>query len=256
MDDTKADLEAKMAELKAKLSTVSEEDGEDKTAEDSNPVEEEEEVKAVKDEISDEDNAEEERELSKEEQALVNKELAKMKANMDRMAKKLRDSENAAAKAEAEQKAASIERLKEEGKLQEALEMELDQIKHKLKVAEAENTTLTRDNMLDTVMSVLDFRNSRSRSMAKQDLTNQLIQVDGAWQHKSGASIADAVEAYAADTENKFLFKSKPNSGAGTQTNATSKPDTNPQPTSILDMTTEQLLKAAASGKFGKPHSF
>ena len=186
------------------------------------------------------------------EKAIVARELKKMKANMDKMAKKLKDKEAEAAKKEAEAKAAEITRLKDEGKLQEALEMELEEYKHKLAVAEQENTQLTRDGTLETVLSALDFRNSRSRAMAKQDLTSQLVQVDGVWQHKSGASIADAVEAYAADTENKFLFKSKTNKGGGTQTSTTTTPDTTAKPSSILEMDTAQMLKAAASGKLGK----
>ena len=110
------------------------------------------------------------------------------------------------------------------------------------------NTKLTRDGTLETVLSALDFRNSRSRSMAKKDLTDQLIQVDGAWQHKDGSSIADAVEAYAADTENKFLFKTKTNSGGGTTTtnNSSGNPDLSSKPASMFDMTTEQMLKHVA----------
>ena len=92
-----------------------------------------------------------------------------MKANMNKMADKLKATQAANAKREAEAKAAEITRLKEEGKLQEALEMELESTKAALATAKANNTTLTRDNSLETVLSALDFRNSRSRAMAKTD---------------------------------------------------------------------------------------
>lgn len=100
-------------------------------------------------------------------------------------------------------------------------------------------------------MSALDFRNTRSRAMAKKDLTDQLTQVDGVWQHKSGTSIADAVQAYAADTENKFLFKAKTNKGGGTNQDDNAAPNTGKETTSVLEMTSDQMLKAAAAGKFG-----
>ena len=125
-------------------------------------------------------------------------------------------------------------------------------LKAALATAKANNTTLTRDNSLETVLSALDFRNSRSRAMAKTDLTNQLVEVDGVWQHKTGSSIADAVEAYAADPENKFLFKAKTNKGGKTDVGDASNPDVNPNETNPTKMTTEQLLKAAAKGQFGK----
>ena len=73
----------------------------------------------------------------------------------------------------------------------------------------------------------------------KQTLTNQLVEVDGVWQHKTGSSIADAVEAYAADPENKFLFKAKTNKGGKTDVGDASNPDVNPNETNPTKMTTE-----------------
>lgn len=187
--------------------------------------------------------------LTDAEQALVDRELKKMKANMNKMSAKLKEQAAAQAKREAEAKAAEITRLKENGKVQEALEMELEQVKAELSAVNETNTKLTRDNTLETVLAALDFRNSRSRAHAKRDIIDELVQEDGVWKHKSGTSIGDAVEAYANDPENKYLFKAKTNKGSGKDTNL--KP-ANPEQKSdsLIGKTSEELLKDAASGKF------
>jgi hypothetical protein len=191
--------------------------------------------------------------LTPEQQALVDKQLKKMKGNMDKMSAKLKAQAAATAQAEADAKAAEIARLKEDGKVQEALELELKAAKEKLSAAEESNTKLTRDSTIETVLSAFEFRNTRSRAHAKRDLTDEMVQVDGVWQHKSGVSIADAVEAYAKDTENKYLFKPKTNSGGGTNNSAANKDiDTNSKPNSLFELTGAEMLKRAAAGKLGK----
>lgn len=193
------------------------------------------------------------KEVTPEVQALIDAKLKKMKESMNKMDAKLKAQAAATAQAEADAKAAEITRLKEDGKVQEALELELEAAKAKLLVAESANTKLTRDGTLETVMSALDFRNARSRAHAKRDLIDELVQdADGVWKHKNGLSIADAVEAYAKDTENKYLFKAKTNTGGGTDTSNDGKPDTDKKLTSLFELTGEEMLKRAASGKLGQ----
>ena len=211
-------------------------------------------LQAIVDEDEDDDSEESEakpEELTPEEQALIDTHLKKMKDNMDKMSGKLREQARAAAQAEATAKAAEITRLKEDGKIQEALELELEAAKAKLLLAEESNTKLTRDSTMETVLAAYDFRNARSRAHAKRDITDELVQVDGEWQHKSGISIAAAVEAYALDNENKYLFKSKTNKGGGTQVQE--KPiDTTTNPKSLFELTGAQMLERAAKGQLGK----
>ena len=93
--------------------------------------------KALEDENDDDDEGnnsdDDDDDLTPEQQKeLVDRELKKMKANMNKMADKLKATQAANAKREAEAKAAEITRLKEEGKLQEALEMELESTKGSL----------------------------------------------------------------------------------------------------------------------------
>ena len=71
--------------------------------------------------------------------AIVEERLAKKKANMDRMSKERDEALKMKAEMEAKAKEETIARMKEEGKLQEALEMELAEAKAKLEVFERNN---------------------------------------------------------------------------------------------------------------------
>ena len=181
---------------------------------------------------------------------LVEERLAKMKTNMDRMAKERDEALKAKAEIEKAKKDAEMERLRDEGKIQEALEMELSELKAKLSLYEEENVKLNRDRVLSDNLSGLEFRNDRSREMAYRDIVEQLIQNDqGAWVHKSGTSIKDFVESYSKSEDNSFLFRPKPNSGSGA-TNTTGNPSV-AQEKSILEMNTNELLDFARKGKLG-----
>lgn len=183
-------------------------------------------------------------------EALVEERLAKMKENMNRMAKE-RD-EALKLKAELEQKAKdeTLARLKEEGKVQEALEMELAEAKAKLEVYEKETTKLKRDGVLNDALSGIEFRNEKSRDMARQDIVGELVQnEDGAWVHKSGTNIRDYVEAYSKSEDNSFLFRIKSNTGAGSGSPA-GAPSTDTAK-SIGELSTTEILALAAKGKLG-----
>jgi hypothetical protein len=181
---------------------------------------------------------------------LVNERLAKMKANMDRMSKERDEALKKATEAEKLRKEEEVKRLRDAGKIQEALEMELAELKAQLSVTQEDNIKLKRDNVLSSYLSGLDFRNDRSREMAYRDIVEQLVRnEEGEWTHKDGSSIASFVDTYSKNEENSFLFKVKSNSGGG-QTDKQTAADTSKQK-SLKEMTTQELLAAAAKGKLG-----
>jgi hypothetical protein len=117
-------------------------------------------------------------------------------------------------------------------------------------VFEKETTKLKRDGVLNDALSSMDFRSDKSREMARQDISNELVQdEEGAWVHKSGSNIRDYVEAYAQSEDNSFLFRVKSNTGAGSGSPA-GAPSTDVSK-SISDMSTSEILALAAKGKLG-----
>jgi DNA polymerase III gamma/tau subunit len=184
-------------------------------------------------------------------EAAVQDRLQQMKQNMDRMVRERDEALKKAAEVEQAQKAAEIERLEAEGKLKEALEMKLAEANAKLKVFEEENTKLNRDNVVNTQLATLEFRNERSRQMAQRDIVEQLVQNEnGAWVHKSGSSIQEFIDSYSKSEDNSFLFRVKANSGAGTAT--PSAPSQTEVPKSLSEMTSEEVLAMAAKGQLGQ----
>ena len=109
-------------------------------------------------------------------EAIVEQRLAKMKANMDRMASERDEALKLKADLEAKAKEDTIARMKEEGKLQEALEMELADARAKLASFEEQNTKLSRDNVLNQALAGMEFRNEKSRDMARREIVEQLVQ--------------------------------------------------------------------------------
>jgi DNA polymerase III psi subunit len=183
-------------------------------------------------------------------EALVEERLAKMKANMDRMASERDDALKMKAEMEASAKEATLARLKEEGKVQEALEMELAEAKAKLEVFAKETTQLKRDGVLNDALAGMEFRNDKSRDMARREIVDQLVQnEEGAWVHSTGSNIRDYVEAYAKSEDNSFLFRVKSNTGAGTG-NPAGAPSTDTTK-AIGDLSTQEILALAAKGKLG-----
>jgi hypothetical protein len=184
-------------------------------------------------------------------EAAVQDRLQQMKQNMDRMVRERDEALKKAAEVEQAQKAAEIERLEAEGKLKEALEMKLAEANAKLKVFEEENTKLNRDNVVNTQLATLEFRNERSRQLAQRDIVEQLVQNEnGAWVHKSGSSIQEFIDSYSKSEDNSFLFRVKANSGAGTAT--PSAPSQTDVPKSLSEMTSEEVLAMAAKGQLGQ----
>lgn len=180
----------------------------------------------------------------------VQERLAKMKSNMDRMAGERDEALKKAVEIEQKQKQAHIQRLEEEGKMQEALELKLAEAQAKLKVFEEENVKLNRDSVVNSALGGLDFRNERSRQMAYRDIVEQLVQNDdGLWVHKAGTNIQDFITSYSKNEENSFLFRIKANTGAGKTNTSGTPPMENKK--SIGEMTTEEVLSLAAKGQLG-----
>jgi hypothetical protein len=183
-------------------------------------------------------------------EAVVKERLAQMKANMDRMASERDDALKMRAEMEEKSKADTLARLKEEGKVVEALEMELAEARAKNEVYAKETVTLRRDNVLNDALAGMEFRNEKSRDMARQDIVSGLVQgEDGQWVHNSGSNIRDYVEAYSKSEDNSFLFRVKSNSGAGTG-NPAGAPSTDVTK-SYSEMSTQEILALAAKGKLG-----
>jgi len=184
-------------------------------------------------------------------ESLVEERLAKMKANMDRMSKERDDALKMKAEMESKVKTEAIARMKEEGKMQEALEMELAEARAKIEVYEKETVALKRDSVLNDALTSMEFRNDKSRDMARREIVDQLIQDEnGQWVHNSGTNIRDFVEAYAKSEDNSFLFRVKSNTGAGTSSPAGVSDTT--QKKSISEMTTSEVLDMARKGKLGQ----
>ena len=181
---------------------------------------------------------------------LADEKLAKMKANMDKMAEKLAKTEKEKADLDKAQKEEKMKQLEADGKLQELAEMKVTEAEAKLRVLEAENTSLKRDQVVSSALASLEFKNERSREMARRDVIDNLEQNDdGNWVSKDGKTIASFVEDYSKDPDNEFLFRAKMNTGKGMD-NPGGKSDTSSKK-SVLDMTTDELLKLAQKGKLG-----
>lgn len=178
----------------------------------------------------------------------VGQELKKIKSSLDN-AYAERDQANMKLKEiEAEKKKAEIEALEKAGKHTEILKMEMDKIKSELDSYKKMNTELSRDNAVRSHLNALDFRNDKAATMAHNDIISALKQdANGQWVHESGLSIEEAVQLYAKDEKNAFMFNVKQNAGTGTS--STIKPATGNKPVkSIKEMTSEEMLKAVADG--------
>lgn len=182
---------------------------------------------------------------------LVEERLSKIKASLDKAYAERDAAVRERVRLEEKEKQSKLKALEDEGKHKEAAEMRLAELQEKLVIAESKVVELSRDSAVKDALTSLDFRNDRSSQMAYRDIIDQLIQDPdtGSWIHKSGVSIKDFVSQYAKNEDNAFLFKPKTNSGAGTGgVGGTPKLDPNKK---ISEMSTEEVLQLAASGKLG-----
>ena len=173
------------------------------------------------------------------------------KANLDKAFEARDAAIKKAAELEQKLKEAEIERLKNEGKVKEALELQLQEEKARREALEKRNTELSRDVEVRAALSGLDFRNERASQLAYKEIVADLVRDEsGVWKHKSGKSIEDFVKAFAADEDQSFLFKVKHNNGAGSNGSPRGgSGDPTQGKKSLFEMSQEEVLKLAREGK-------
>lgn len=236
MSKTIEELEAELERMRKEMAGADDNDQGDTNDDDQEDDSEEDQSS---EENTDEDNSEE----SEEELTEEAKKVAKLKASLDNLDKKLKAEAKARAEAEKKLKDAEIAKLIGEGKEKEALQAQMEQAQAELAELREENVSLKRDSVLDKALAGVEFRNDRSRAMARREIVENLTQgEDGSWMSKEGNSIDDYVAAYAQSEDNSFLFKQKTNRGSQTQPGSTPTTGTE-TPTSILDIPQDQFMK-------------
>jgi len=195
--------------------------------------------------------------LSKEHEALiekiVNERLKTMKANNDKAYKLAEELKRENTRLKEAQTVAERKKLESEGKQAEADKLRIAELEELLNVRNNELLGFTRDRQVEKAISSLSFRNDYAKEVAIKDIISDLVQDDdGAWVHKSGASLNDYIKAFAKDPNREILFKPKENNGTGTQPKGT----VTPKPKTLAGLSNEELLKAAAAGQLGSAFSF
>jgi chaperonin cofactor prefoldin len=154
-------------------------------------------------------------------------------------------------------KRAEIERLEKDGKQLEAAQMRINELEGRLSAINKANDELTRDRLLNESTAHLEFRNEAARKMAMNDILSQVVKNDlGEWVHLSGRPMRDFIEAFAKDDDKSFLFKPKPSSGSSMTGGTPPKAPASELMTKPLSkMSSEEIMQAAAAGRFGSPEA-
>lgn len=162
----------------------------------------------------------------------------------DEALRKLAEKERADQEAEAK-------RLEAEGKKAEAAELRLAQEKAARETAEAELKNVKRDNVVRSAFAGQEFRSARAQESAIKEVIDTLSQNDkGEWVTKDGKTIQEAVNAFAADEDNSYLFKPKPSSGGGSSNNKPSGDGGSSK--SLFSLSQAELLARAEAGTLRK----
>lgn len=150
---------------------------------------------------------------------------------------------------ERKEKDAELSRLKEEGKHQEAYELQLAQERAKIDALEKRNIELTRDIDVKNVLSAFTFKSESAAEMAYKTIVSELVRNEnGVWVHRDGTSIADFAKKFS--EVNNFLFEQKVSTGPGVT--ATKPAASSTQIKSIYALSQEEVLKLASEGKLPK----
>ncbi|MGI9548925.1 MAG: hypothetical protein ACR2M7_02960 [Bdellovibrionales bacterium] len=186
----------------------------------------------------------------------VKAELAKIKSNLDSAYSERDQYKNKVAELAKEKQKAEIETLEKAGKHSEVLKIEMNEIKKELDLYKKRNTELSRDNVVKSQLSGLDFRNEKAAALAHSDIINSLKQDStGAWMHESGVSVNEAITNYAKSDSNAFMFNVKANAGSNVEAKATKSAPAAPTK-ALKDMTQEEVLKAVEAGQLGSNHTW
>ena len=180
----------------------------------------------------------------------VKAELAKIKTSLDGAYAERDNAKAEISKIAKEQQKNEIKALEAAGKHSEVLKIEMNEIKKELDLYKKRNTELSRDNVVKSQLSGLEFRNEKAASLAHADIVKSLKQDStGNWMHESGTSVVEAIQNYAKSDVNAFMFKVKTNAGTGTEPAKGVTPAASSNPKKALkDMTTAEVLKAVSDG--------
>ena len=143
-----------------------------------------------------------------------------------------------------------IEALKKDGKDREALEAQLSDRDSEIDTLKKQIVELTRDTAVHRELGSLEFRNERARDLAYSTVVKDLVQnADGKWVSKSGKDIEEAVQEFAKDEDNKFLFKEGENRGTKDGPVITAPKTPLPAGNKLKDKSQAEVLKLAREGK-------
>ena len=188
----------------------------------------------------------------------VQSELAKIKASLDNAYAERDQFKVKANELAKEKQRTEIEALEKAGKHSEVLKIEMNEIKNELEMYKKRNTELSRDNVVKSQLSALDFKSDKAAKLAHKDIIAQLKQdSSGNWMHESGVTVNEAINAYAKDDANAFMFKVKENTGTKIEAPKAASTTAPTAPVKdIREMTTEEMLKAAEQGLIGDKSRF
>ena len=183
----------------------------------------------------------------------VKAELAKIKSSLDNAYAERDQFKTKAAELAKEKQRTEIEALEKAGKHSEVLKIEMNEIKNELDMYKKRNTELSRDNVVKSQLSGLDFKSDKAAALAHQDIIASLKQDStGQWMHESGVSVQEAIAAYHKSDDNAFMFKLKENAGSKVEAPKAATTAAPAAPEKALhDMTTEEVLEAVKAGKIG-----
>lgn len=183
--------------------------------------------------------------------AAVETELKAIKEKLNNAYNARDDALKKVADFEQKEKDREVERLKEEGKLKEAHELEISEIKAQKSALEQRNIELTRNMDVRKALAKFNFRNQNAQDMAFREIVPNLVKADsGEWVHKDGTSLDIYVDKFMEDDANSFLLKPKVNVGGGTSNSLSSASSANNK--SLFEMTQAEVMKLAEQGKLPK----
>lgn len=182
----------------------------------------------------------------------VQEELRQMKSNMDKAYAKITDLTKENTVLKDREKELSRKRLADEGKHLELKELELTELKEKLRLAEEKYVRTTRDSTLQSALSSLDFRNEFARNLAFKEIVGELEQEeDGTWIHQSGVPLQEYVRTFSKEPQREFLFKPRENQGSGTSKTENAGRNSKGRPKTLDGLSISEILQLAEEGRLG-----